>query len=203
MSFDNYAKNWDTDIRISRAKIIANEIKSILNYSKNSKALEFGCGTGLISFNLRELFKDITLVDTSKNMITIVNDKIKKYNIHNMNTHNLDITADKKNTGKYDIIYSSMVLHHILDTENIIKEFYELLNDNGELCIVDLNKEDGKFHKKELDFKGHNGFFQEQLKNILLNKGFKKIEMRTFFHGEKNIDNQKINYSLFIMKAKK
>ncbi|MGB6129193.1 MAG: class I SAM-dependent methyltransferase [Psychrilyobacter sp.] len=203
MSFDNYAKNWDTDIRINRAKVIANEIQNVLGYRKNCAAMEFGCGTGLIGFNLIDSFKSITLIDSSKNMIAILNEKIKKYNINNMKAYKLDITSNEKIVGKYDVIYNSMVLHHIWDTESIIKEFYELLNDEGELCIVDLNKEDGKFHKKEIGFEGHNGFSQNKFKDILTNAGFKDIEINTFFYGEKNIDNEKINYSLFIVNAKK
>ena len=58
--------------------------------------MEFGCGTGLISFNLTDSFKNITLVDSSKNMIDILNDKIEKYNIQNMKAYKSDITASKK-----------------------------------------------------------------------------------------------------------
>ena len=203
MSFDNYAKNWDTDLRINRAKIIAKEIQNVIGCKKDCTAMEFGCGTGLISFNLINWFKNITLIDSSKNIITILNDKIEKYNIDNIKAYKSDITVDEKKTDKYDVIYNSMVLHHISDTESIIKEFYELLNDEGELCIVDLNEEDGRFHQKEIGFKGHNGFCQKNLKEILTNARFKDIEIRTFFYGEKNIDNEKINYSLFIVKAKK
>ena len=52
MSFDNYAKTWDTEKRINRAKIISNEISNSIDIHKNYSAMEFGCGTGLVSFNL-------------------------------------------------------------------------------------------------------------------------------------------------------
>ena len=203
MSFDNYAKNWDTDTRINRAKTIANEISTTIDCNKNNTAMEFGCGTGLVSFNLIDRFKSITLIDSSKGMIDILNDKIAKYNINNMSTYQLDITTKAKIDSTYDVIYNSMVLHHIMNTEDIIKQFYELLNDKGELCIVDLNEEDGKFHKKYPEFDGHNGFSQAELKEILMSVGFKDIETRTFFHGEKIIEGEKIDYSLFIIKARK
>ncbi|WP_263486814.1 class I SAM-dependent methyltransferase [Clostridium estertheticum] len=104
---------------------------------------------------------------------------------------------------KFDVVYNSMVLHHIQDTEAMIKTFYELLNKDGYLCVVDLDKEDGSFHKKYQDFDGHNGFIQDDLKNILIGAGFKDIEANTVFYGEKIIEDQKINYSLFLMKARK
>lgn len=85
----------------------------------------------------------------------------------------------------------------------IIKNFYELLNNHGYLCIVDLDEEDGSFHKNYPDFDGHNGFNQEELKKVLIGAGFRDIESNTFFYDEKIIEGQKINYSLFLMKARK
>ena len=203
MSFDQYAKNWDTDKRINRAKIIANEIGNSIDTDENYSAMEFGCGTGLISFNLYDKFKKITLIDSSKGMIDILNSKINKYKIDNMITNHLDISNENSLDEKFDIIYNSMVLHHIHNTTAIINKFYQLLNNDGYLCIVDLNEEDGSFHKEYPDFDGHNGFNQEELKRILVSDGFDDIESNTFFYDEKVVEGKKINYSLFLIKARK
>lgn len=203
MSFDDYAKNWDTEERINRAKIISTKIINSIDTNENYSAMEFGCGTGLISFNIFDKFKNITLIDSSKGMIDILNSKIDKYKINNMFAYNLDISTRNTLDLKFDVIYNSMVLHHIDDTKAIIKNFYELLNEDGYLCIVDLDEEDGSFHKNYPDFNGHNGFNQEYLKNILSSVGFKDIECTTFFYAEKTIENQKIPYSLFLIKARK
>ena len=45
MNFDNDAKAWDTDERINRAKIVANEISNSININNDYSAMEFGCGT--------------------------------------------------------------------------------------------------------------------------------------------------------------
>ncbi|MBZ9607556.1 class I SAM-dependent methyltransferase [Clostridium estertheticum] len=203
MSFDDYAKNWDTDERINRAKIVADEISKSIDIDKNYSAMEFGCGTGLVSFNLYDKFKRINLVDSSKGMIDILNFKISKYKVNNMFTNYLDISDKNSLDMNFDVIYNSMVLHHIHNTASIIKSFYELLNENGYLCIVDLDEEDGSFHKEHPDFDGHNGFNQENLKSILISAGFNDIESNSFFYGEKIIEGNKINYSLFLMKARK
>ena len=203
MSFDNYAKTWDTDERIDRAKIVAKEISNSIDINRKYSAMEFGCGTGLVSFNIYDKFERITLVDSSKGMIDILKSKIDKYKVNNMFPYHLDILSGNSIEMKFDVIYNSMVLHHVPDTKNIIKTFYELLNNDGYLCIVDLDEEDGSFHKKYPEYDGHNGFNQEALKNILINSGFKDIESNTFFYGEKIIEGQKVNYSLFLMKARK
>lgn len=203
MSFDEYAKNWDTDKRISRAKIIANEICNSINIDESYSVMEFGCGTGLVSFNLYDKFNKITLIDSSKGMIDILNTKINKYKINNMAPKHLDIFNEDLEDEKFDVIYNSMVLHHINDINGIINKFYRLLNNNGYLCIVDLDKEDGSFHREYPDFNGHNGFNQNELKDILDSEGFSDVESETFLYDEKIIDGKKVNYSLFLMKARK
>jgi ubiquinone/menaquinone biosynthesis C-methylase UbiE len=203
VGFDDYAKTWDTDIRIKRAKTIAVAISDSVGSNENRSAMEFGCGTGLVSFNLYDKFKSIALIDSSEGMIDILKSKINKYEITNMVPYHLDICSKNSLDMKFDIIYNSMVLHHITDTEDIIQNFHQLLNKDGYLCIVDLDEEDGSFHKKYPEFDGHNGFNQDDLKSILISCGFKDIESHTFFYDEKIIEDQKVNYSLFLMTARK
>ena len=78
-----------------------------------------------------------------------------------------------------------------------------MLNVNGVLCIVDLDEEDGRFHKNEEGFNGHNGFNQQWLKEVVEEVGFKNITSRTFYNGIKNIDGEDVQYSLFILSALK
>jgi ubiquinone/menaquinone biosynthesis C-methylase UbiE len=203
MSFDNYAKTWDTDKRIDRARVIANEISDSIGINENYSAMEFGCGTGLVSFNLYEKFKSIALIDSSKGMISILNSKIEECQVTNMIPYHLDITSKSSVDMKFDVIYTSMVLHHIQDTKAIIKRLHELLNKDGYLCIVDLDEEDGSFHKNYPEFDGHNGFNQDDLKNTLINCGFKDIEANTFYYDEKIIESKEVKYSLFLMKGRK
>lgn len=203
MNFDEVAKSWDTDKRNNRAKIIADKIRSSIAIDENCSAMEFGCGTGLISFHLCDRFKSITLIDSSKGMIDMVISKIDQYQLNNMVAKCIDLSEENSFDVKFDVIYNSMVLHHIKDTAAILKNFYELLNVDGYLCIVDLDEEDGSFHKNYPDFDGHNGFNQKELKSILIKEGFQNIESNTFYFDEKMIEGSKIKYSLFIMMARK
>lgn len=201
MNFDVKAINWDTEERISRAKIISEEIAKAVKINDTYNALEFGCGTGLISFNLYDRFDTVTLIDTSKGMIEKLNSKIQEFNIENMKGYNLDIENSNVNLGKYDVIYTSMVLHHILNYEKTLIKVSQLLNKEGYLCIVDLNKEDGSFHSDDIEYRGHNGFEPQKLKSFLEENGFKNIQWKTIFKGEKTLENKKVEYSLFLLIA--
>lgn len=203
MGFDEDAKQWDNAMRINRAKQVADRIYSEIDSTREYSAMEFGCGTGLVSFNLQDKLKKITLIDSSMGMIEELNKKINKYEVKNMVAIKVDITEENSLDMKYDLIYNSMVLHHIPDTRAIIKDFYKLLNGEGLLCIVDLDKEDGRFHKKYPDFGGHNGFEQEELKKLMLEAGFKDVKSESFYFDEKVVDDERIAYSLFIIKGRK
>lgn len=202
MYFDNTAKEWDTPRRIERAKIISKEISRSLDNIKIKSAMEFGCGTGLISFNLVDKIKNMTLIDNSEEMIQVVNKKISDYDFQNIKSICDNIT-DMKINDTYDVIYSSMSLHHIVDVKDLINKLYKLINNNGVLCIVDLNEEDGRFHKNEEGFNGYNGFNQQWLRKVVEEVGFKNVTSRTFYNGRKNIDGEEVPYSLFILSALK
>lgn len=202
MDFNYLARQWDDSRRIERAKIISNEIRKNLGEVKLNKGLEFGCGTGLITFNLTDLFNDVTLIDISSEMIEVVNEKIEKFNFNNSKAISCDLMKSD-NLEKYDCIYTSMAMHHIIDVEEMLNRFYEVLNEKGKLCIVELNKDNGDFHKHEEGFNGHNGFSQKDLKNILEKYRFKNINSYTFYNSYKEVGCEKIEYSLFIIVAEK
>lgn len=204
MNFDIQSITWDDERRKNRAKLIAQEISESIQIEKQYTALEFGCGTGLISFCLNDKFEMITLVDTSKGMVDVLNSKINEFEIDNMKAYQIDINeSDILPENSYDVIYTSMALHHIVDTETTIKNLYKLLKSDGYLCIIDLDEEDGSFHKEEKDFNGHNGFNQNSLKNVLLGIGFKEVETNTFHEDLKVVEEMKVKYSLFLMIGKK
>lgn len=201
MDFDKIANDWDSERRIKRAEAIADEIFSKIKNlnTKKLKALEFGCGTGLVSLQLKDKFKTIDLFDTSSGMLEVLRANIKDFDAENMNVLAENIPIE----NKYDVIYSSMVMHHIVDVERTIENLFGFLEPNGYLCIVDLVEEDGNFHKAEEDFVGHNGFNLDSFGDLLRKVGLKEVTCQVFYSGEKQRMEEKVKYSLFIGIGKK
>lgn len=203
MYFDEIASRWDTQRRIERAKVLADSIYNKLNNPESVTALEIGCGTGLISFELSDKFYEIYCVDESKEMLNIMNEKIINADINNVFPFRIDLLDKNNYHQKFDIIYSSMVFHHIIDIESELKKLHKFLKENGYLIIIDLDIVDEKFHKEEKDFCGHHGFEQNDLQKSLEKSGFHDISFQTVYTGEKVINNEIIPYSLFLCSAKK
>jgi tRNA (cmo5U34)-methyltransferase len=177
--FDSRAREWDKDkMHTERSVAIAAELVRMIPLKHSMKALEYGAGTGILSFLLKDRFSEITLMDNSKEMIKVCMEKKGYYNTN----HILPIWFDLENErfqGKFDIIFNQMVLHHVKDFEAIIHTFSSLLNKNGYLVIADLYPEDGSFHG--IDVQVHLGFDPERLTVVLKKAGFKKAEHKVCF----------------------
>ena len=145
--FDLKALTWDSNpMFIERSKRISERIIANIPLGKDMEAMEFGCGTGLISFNLIPFIKSITLTDNSEGMLNALNNKIKENNIKNMEVIKTDFLEEPLINKKFDLIYTVLALHHIEDVDAILMKFYNLLKENSYLSIADLDEEDGSFH---------------------------------------------------------
>jgi ubiquinone/menaquinone biosynthesis C-methylase UbiE len=204
MDFDNEAQDWDNDPeKIERAVVFAKEINEFIKPDKTLNALEFGCGTGLLSFQLKDFFKTITLADNSEGMIKVLGEKIVKEGIDNFKPLHIDSLESDLKIKKYDVIFTLMTLHHMADVNNIVKVFNSILKRGGYLCIADLVKEDGSFHSDHDNFNGHNGFDRNELKDILSNNGFSVEYFKICFEIVKQFDDKNKKYPLFLMIGKK
>ena len=161
------------------------------------KALEYGAGTGILSFLLKDHFSEITLMDSSQEMIKVCVEKSEFY----QTSHIRPIWFDLEHTyfdDKFDIIYNQMVMHHVNGVEGMLHKFYDLLNPGGFLAIADLFSEDGSFHG--IDVKVHCGFDPEELTSILKNVGFKNVEHKTCFEVKRESGRK---YPVFLLVARK
>ncbi len=165
--------------------------------------MEFGCGTGLLSFELKDFFKRITLIDTSEGMINILRDKIQKFKIQNFSALNDNLLENEVHLSKQDVIYTLMTLHHIGDINKLLKIFSSCLENEGYLCIADLVKEDGSFHEHKSTEFHHNGFDRNKLTAILEMNLFEVIYYEECFIIEKHVDEGIKKYPLFLMISKK
>jgi len=178
IQFNEAASAWDEEEKhIRMAKTIANAIIKSLPLAKKMHLLDYGCGTGLVTMLLQPLVQSITAVDISDSMLSVLQEKIKRFKIPNVRTRQLDSETDKLGTDSYDAIISTMTVHHVLDYGKLLQCFYSLLNLRGRLCIVDLVSEDGNFHSDNSTVE-HFGFAESEIKQSFADCGFKEIEYR-------------------------
>jgi ubiquinone/menaquinone biosynthesis C-methylase UbiE len=204
MNFDQKAKEWDKDPqRVERAKAFAHEIISFLSEKKFNNALEFGSGTGLVSFQLKDRFKAITLLDNSAGMMEVLSEKIQREKIPNMRPLLIDLYKDNFSHSGFDIIYTLLTLHHVKDIARTFEIFNSMLVPGGYVCIGDLITEDGSFHSGDPEFDGHKGFDPVELKKLLKLNGFTTEHEKIFSVIEREHHQEIKKFPLFLIIGKK
>jgi tRNA (cmo5U34)-methyltransferase len=201
--FDSKAVEWDNNpMHWERSAAIAEEIKKLIPLSKEMSALEYGAGTGITSFLLKDFLKDITLMDNSAEMIRVINEKISSTRAENLKTLNFNLEDEEYTERKFDLIFTQMVLHHVTDIENIMGVFHHLLKKGSYLAIADLTEEDGSFHGEA--FTGHKGFDMDWLSGILGKNGFSDIFHKTCFVIDRKLsETESKKFNVFIMTARR
>lgn len=201
--FDIKATEWDKNLmHRDRAEAVADAIMKRIPLNREMTALEFGAGTGLLSFILRDHLREITLIDNSPGMVKVLNEKKDASKADNLTVLNIDLVNADYSEKHFDLIYTLMVLHHVDDVAGMIRKFYDLLNSGGYLAIADLYPEDGSFHGP--GFHGHKGFDPEVLSGILVKEGFGNIEHSKVYVISKKTDDGAVKpFDVFLMTARR
>ncbi|GAA4653254.1 class I SAM-dependent methyltransferase [Anaerocolumna aminovalerica] len=194
--FEMIANIYDTSERVQIAKVSSDAIRECLFDTKSKKAIDFGCGTGLVGMDLLKDFNTMLFLDTSQNMINQIKQKISGSNIQNADTLCFDFEKDSLLDLHADYIFMAQVLLHISDVELVLSRLYEVLEESGHLLIVDFNK-----NEEIVSDIVHNGFDQIELTDIMTKIGYRNIRSKTFYTGSKIFMGH--DASLFILDSQK
>jgi 2-polyprenyl-3-methyl-5-hydroxy-6-metoxy-1,4-benzoquinol methylase len=193
-SFDTAATNWDSaQYRVERAQHIARQILTMAPKTQHGRVLDFGCGTGLLGFNFVDNAQHIVFADTSTGMLAQVEQKAKAQSATNVSTH---LIASAPLPGKFDLIVSLMVLHHIEDHAASIRELCALLAPGGQIFLCDLESEDGSFHGETIV--PHKGFAPASIAEILRACGLNEVRAPTVHVDEKIVNGLQRQYPIFM-----
>src|ERR1035437_956443 len=94
--FDVVSLNWDEEPRrVKLAGEISDSILKNLPLSQEWDALDFGCGTGLVTLQLAPALRSITGVDSSSGMIDRLDQKIHLSGCSNVRAELCDVDKGK------------------------------------------------------------------------------------------------------------
>lgn len=194
MSFNDHAKTWDSPERIHRAIAIAEALRPKLSLEPHHHVMEFGCGTGLISFAINEPVERLVMLDTSEGMLDTLKEKIAHHGLTYMTPHLGELPDET-----FDVIHTTLVLHHIKEVDQMLEALHNRLKPGGRLAIVDLVADDGSFHAHYKDHDVHHGFNPQDLKLKLEALGLKALEHEIIYRGTKKHGDGESAYELFML----
>ncbi len=198
--FDAAARTWDADgEKRERARRVAQAIAARVPGLRGMSVLEYGCGTGLLGFELQPHVARLTMADSSRQMLAVVREKLAARGASNASAVRLDLTADALPDDRYDLVCTLMTLHHIPDVDAFLQKVHGLVSPGGFVCISDLDAEDGAFHGP--GFTGHNGFRRDDLAARLARAGFEDVRLETACEVVKDTASGRRTFPLFLATA--
>lgn len=119
---------WNSQLYDNKHNFVAEYGKGLLEFIPNNveqSILDLGCGTGMLTTQLRTLGSKVIGVDSSQSMI----DKAKEQftNTEFMVCDALDLPFQKE----FDVVFSNAVFHWISDHNTLLKNIHKVLKEQG------------------------------------------------------------------------
>ena len=171
------------DLLLLRSWYIKKELKKWAKHAgDNIQVLDAGSGFGQYTYFLQSLNKSwkVTGVDVKTEQIEDCNSFFGKAGLKNVKFEYADLTTYQPE-NKFDLILCVDVMEHILEDVAVFNNYSKILNDNGLLLISTPSDMGGSdVHDDEessfIDEHVRDGYNMEDIKNKLMNAGFKNAD---------------------------
>ena len=139
--WDKLATEWDVneDVREYSEKAFNSWKKKVapaLSSLSKIRALDFGCGTGLLAEKLAEQCGEIVAIDSSPKMVEVLDKKIERLGATNIVASDVTVNAETIRdhplfSSKFDLIVASSVCSFLPDYESTLRDLSLLMNLDG------------------------------------------------------------------------
>ena len=127
--FDAFATEYDF------AATLQNQNDFFTNNLSASKgaALDIGCGSGILAFELAQYYDNVVAVDLSAKMLDIARQKRSAPNIEYIQMDASQLAIDRQ----FDLIVSAATFHHLPNLPVALDAVKKMLNSHGKIVFLD------------------------------------------------------------------
>lgn len=136
---DGYAKKPVPDEAIYRRKLEMTRD----HLDRDSRVLEFGCGTGTTAIHHAPHVRHIDAIDISARMLEIGREKAAAAGIGNIAFHRNTIAGFGADAESYDVVLGMSILHLLPDWRETIGRVHDLLKPGGTFISSTMCLNDG------------------------------------------------------------
>ena len=140
--FKDWANEYDSTLgKVKRHHKLLDLVVKSSNVKSKDKVLDIGCGTGLLSLKfLQKADCLIYGIDNSPEMLKIFKNKIDKLDLSEKIVCKLACAENIDfEINYFDIIASTVTLHHVKSKYPVIKKIYKLLKPDGKFVLGDID----------------------------------------------------------------
>jgi ubiquinone/menaquinone biosynthesis C-methylase UbiE/DNA-binding MarR family transcriptional regulator len=135
---------------------------------------DLGCGTGEVTAALAPFVARVIAVDRSGDMLQAARRRLRE--ARNVEIRRGELEAVPIADGELDAATLLLVLHHLPDPADVLRETARILRPGGRLLISDMLPHDHEEYRQQM---GHVwlGFSDDQLRRMLIAAGFGSIRI--------------------------
>lgn len=206
--FDDMAQTWDDKPdRMERTLLVAQRLRDAVDFERVDTGLEYGCGTGQLSFALADVLPHCLLVDTSVEMLKVAERGIVERALPwDTERRNFAVHAVDHPDAITDVLFSLQVLHHVDDLATALVNMAKALRPGGQLALIDLPAGSEGFHRNtghsHEDHPHLDGLDRGELEKLMSGAGFTNITWHADLTLEKTDDEGTHPYTLFLVTAR-
>lgn len=150
----------------------------------------------------RRVTQEVVAADSSSGMLAVLQEKAKQLGLDNVHALETDLSQSIPG-GPFDLIFSSMTLHHIEDVPALLRQLVAALATGGHLAVADLEEEDDRFHSDKSGI-AHFGFKPSLFERWLLEAGLVDVQTsRPYVMEKQGADGVRHQYPIFLATARK
>jgi len=101
--------------------------------SRKGIALDIGCGSGILAFELAKYYERVIAVDLSAKMLAIASKKRSAHNIEYIQMDASQLALDRQ----FDLIVSAATFHHLPNLPSALSAIKQMLNRQGKIVFLD------------------------------------------------------------------
>jgi len=175
--FDNVAAEWD---RMKKELLGDFDLNlAISDLMQNSRtAIDLGCGTGELLCHMAPFAEKLIGVDCSPEMLEEAKDKLRKKNI-NAEFRLGELEHLPMRDHEADLAVISMVLHHLTNPEEGIKEVSRILDHGGVFIFAEFSQHEKETLRTEYGDRWL-GFAHDYIEGILQKNGLKPASQKEY-----------------------
>lgn len=195
--FQDKAKDWDKrEMARNLTAALGAAMQAHVPMTSAMRVMDFGAGTGLIAASVAPRVDHVVAVDISPSMLDAL---AAKPDLQGKVSVACQDILEEPLTERFDLIVSAMAMHHVRDTDAMVRAFADHLRPGGRVALADLDAEDGSFHPPDTQGVFHSGFDRAALQGTLERNGFTDV----VFHNAHTVQSPTQSYPVFLVVAAK
>lgn len=195
--FQDRAEDYDdrpVPVQISTGVFEALQRADVLD--PDLTVLDFGAGTGLVSTKIAAHVGHILAVDVSPAMLAKLAAKPELDG--KVEVFCQDI-LDEPLGRQADLVVSAMAMHHVQDTDRLLRTLLAHTRPGGRVALADLDQEEGDFHPADVEGVHHHGFDRDDLAARMERAGFADVQFQT----ATDVERDGRRYPVFLVTARR